>query len=97
MTRQLTAKELRTTLPDVVARVQKGERFVVVYRSRPVMQLVPLGVSDGPNAGDDLASNPLYRAEGLGSSTDGLHSEDHDAVLYGTAKRRRRTAGTRRR
>ncbi len=78
----LSTKELRASLASVVKRVQRGERITLLHRSRPVLQLVPLeGVPDT----SPLESDPLYGAGPLGRSTDGLSSDDHDAVLYGSA------------
>jgi antitoxin (DNA-binding transcriptional repressor) of toxin-antitoxin stability system len=76
----INAKRLRATLPDVVARVRKGTRFTVIYRSRPAFQIVP--VDDASLAAGALTDDPLYRAEGVGASKDGLTSADHDQVLY---------------
>jgi antitoxin (DNA-binding transcriptional repressor) of toxin-antitoxin stability system len=76
----INAKRLRATLPDVVERVRKGTRFTVIYRSRPAFQIVP--VTDAGEAAVSLADDPLYRAEAVGSSTDGRTSIDHDAILY---------------
>lgn len=82
MAKIISAKELRYALPDIVRRVRRGERYLVMYRSRPAFRLVP--VSDGPDAieGTSLADEPLYRAGPVGASTDGLASRDHDPVLY---------------
>ena len=77
----INAKRLRATLPDVVERVRKGTRFTVIYRSRPAFQIVPVNES-----GESLASlvdDPLYRAQAVGSSSDGRTAADHDAILYG--------------
>ena len=77
----INAKTLRASLPRVVARVRKGARYTVLYRSRPAFLIVPLdaaGTPSGPAVGDTL-----YRAEAVGTSTDGRASTDHDAVLYG--------------
>jgi antitoxin (DNA-binding transcriptional repressor) of toxin-antitoxin stability system len=76
----INAKTLRSELQSVIRRVQKGERFTVLYRSRPVCEIVP--VSAGPPAGD-LKDEPLYGAEAVGRSRDGRTSADHDEVLYG--------------
>lgn len=76
----INAKRLRATLPDVVERVRKGARFTVIYRSRPAFQIVP--VDDAGSASSSLADDPLYRAEPVGSSSDGRTSIDHDAILY---------------
>lgn len=76
----INAKRLRASLPDVVKRVRKGARFTVIYRSRPAFQIVPVNeVADAPAALDD---DPLYGAEPVGSSADGMTSRDHDAILY---------------
>jgi prevent-host-death family protein len=74
------AKELRASLPKVVAQVRKGARFTVIYRSRPAFRIVPLDDSEldlGP-----LETDPLFQAEPVGRSQDGGSASDHDAVLY---------------
>ena len=77
----INAKRLRGSLPDVVKRVRKGTRFTVIYRSRPAFQIVP--VSETEEALPPLSEDPLYKSKGLGRSTDGLSSTDHDKTLYG--------------
>ena len=77
----INAKELRASLPDVVARVRRGARYVVIYRSRPAFQIVPMDDSEKPNSGYEEDS--LYLARPLGRSTDGKCADDHDAILYG--------------
>lgn len=77
----INAKELRASLPEVVARVKKGARFMVLYRSRPAFQIVP--VDETPAAESPLETDPLYRAKPVGRSTDGLTAADHDVHLYG--------------
>lgn len=81
MDRTINAKELRSRLPDIVRRVRRGERFVVLYRSRPAFRLVPV---DDPEVAvlSPLDEDPLFAAEALGASTDGATSEDHDRLLY---------------
>ena len=76
----INAKQLRTSLPDVVARVRKGARVTVIYRSTPAFQIVPVDDEGAPRAA--LAADPLYRAEPVGHSTDGRTAADHDAILY---------------
>jgi antitoxin (DNA-binding transcriptional repressor) of toxin-antitoxin stability system len=79
--RTINTKELRASLPEIVRRVGRGERFTVLYRSRPAFRLIPIGASVvDPSR---LADDPLYQAEAIGHSTDGLGSEDHDRLLYG--------------
>ena len=84
MERTINVKELRADLPEIVRRVRRGERFVVLYRSRPAFRLVPVGESEAERG--PVADEPLYHAEAVGSSTDGLTARDHDAILYGTRR-----------
>jgi len=77
----ISAKQLRSSLPELVKRVRRGARFTVLYRSRPAFQVVPV---DAPvDAGGDLDSESLYRAKAVGRSADGRSAADHDALLYG--------------
>ena len=82
MERTINAKQLRASLPEMVERVRRGERFTVLYRSRPAFRIVPVG---DEHAEGELAleDDPIYRAEPVGRSTDGLSSRDHDRILYG--------------
>ena len=77
----INAKLLRATLPDVVERVRKGTRFTVIYRSRAAFQIVPVNESDQALA--PLVDDPLYRAQAVGSSSDGRTAAEHDLTLYG--------------
>jgi prevent-host-death family protein len=86
MERTINAKQLRATLPEIVRRVRRGERFTVLYRSRPAFRLVPVTES-GERDDVSLDGEPLYGAQALGCSTDGLAAEDHDSVLYGAPRR----------
>jgi prevent-host-death family protein len=83
MDRSINAKQLRASLPQIVRRVQKGERFLVLYRSRPAFRVVPVEPGDLRDE-IPLSEDPIYRAEAVGRSTDGLTSADHDKLLYGT-------------
>ena len=76
----INAKRLRATLPDVVERVRKGTRVTVIYRSQPAFQIIP--VDDKDSAPMSLAQDTLYRAQPVGSSSDGRTSIDHDKILY---------------
>lgn len=85
MDRTINAKELRAQLQSIVRSVQRGERFTVLYRSRPAFRIVPVNEEDrvkGP-----LGKDPLYRAEAVGASADGRIAADHDALLYGEPSR----------
>jgi antitoxin (DNA-binding transcriptional repressor) of toxin-antitoxin stability system len=76
----INAKDLRASLPAVVAKVRRGARFTVLYRSRPAFQVVPVDVPASPEAA--IEEDPLYRAKALGRSTDRRSAADHDTMLY---------------
>lgn len=76
----INAKRLRGSLPDVVARVRKGTRFTVIYRSRPAFQIVP--VDEAAQVSVALDEEPLYRAGPVGRSRDGRTAAGHDSQLY---------------
>lgn len=76
----LSAKQLRERLKDVVEQVRHGEKFTVLYRSRPAFDIVPVGT---PPAGSvPLESDSLYRAAPVGSSDSGDAAATHDDLLY---------------
>ena len=77
----INAKRLRGSLPEVVARVRKGTRFTVIYRSRPAFQIVP--VDEAVQVSTALDDEPLYRAAAVGRSRDKRTAADHDSQLYG--------------
>ena len=80
MSKVISAKALRANLGEILHKVRKGDRFTVIYRSRPVCQIVPIGAS-GIEPGK-LEDDSLYRAPAVGRSKDGRTSADHDAILY---------------
>lgn len=81
MARIINTKELRASLPDIVRRTRRGERFVVLHRSRPAFQVIPV---DENQLAERLPveDDPLFGADAVGRSTDGLAAADHDHVLY---------------
>lgn len=81
MDQLISAKELRATLPSVVERVRRGERFTVLYRSRAAFHIVPVSEA-GPGGAVPLEQDPLFRAPALGRSRDGKRAANHDAALY---------------
>jgi prevent-host-death family protein len=81
----IDAKTQRAELAAILEWVRKGERFTVVYRSRPVCRLVPVDVSE--EFQDPLEEDPLYRADVLGRSSDGLTAADHDLMPCGSRRR----------
>jgi antitoxin (DNA-binding transcriptional repressor) of toxin-antitoxin stability system len=76
----INTKELRASLPELVAKVRRGARFTVLYRSRPAFQMVPVEADLGTLP--PLKSDPLYRAKSVGRSTDGCSASGHDQLLY---------------
>lgn len=80
----INAETLRHDLARIVERVRKGEDFTVFHRSRPVFRIVPVpGAVEFGNIEDD----PLYKADAVGRSKDGLTAADHDRILYGESKK----------
>ncbi len=77
----INVKTLRQQLGRIIERVRKGERFTVLFRSRPAFEIVPVdgeGLDVGP-----LEDDPLYKAEPIGRSKDGRTAAEHDQILYG--------------
>ncbi len=83
MHKTINTKELRSSLSAIVESVKRGEHYTVLYRSRPAFRIVPL--DDEERVSYPLAKDPLYKAEAVGESSDGLTSADHDSLLYGTS------------
>lgn len=72
--------ELRDHAEDIVRAVQKGQRFVLTYRGRPVLRLEPCG--DRPKKG---AQDPFYRLADLAEPGSGsLSNAEIDKTVYGT-------------
>ena len=77
----INIRTLRSQLSQILERVRKGERFTILYQSRPVYQLIPLGEQE--TSPSTLEEDPLYRTEAVGRSTDDKTAADHDDLLYG--------------
>ena len=80
MPEMISAKQLRERLHDVVEMVRHGERFTVLYRSRPAFDIVPF--DSPPLDCIPLESDTLYRAPAVGASESGDAATRHDEVLY---------------
>lgn len=76
----INAKQLRERLQEVVDRVRRGGRFTVLYRSRPALDIVPVGKPSLDAV--PLELDPLYRAAPVGASDAGDAAARHDEVLY---------------
>lgn len=75
---------MRASLPRIVESVKQGDHFTVLYRSRPAFRIVPV---EDPDPGlIPLSKDPLYGAQAVGRSSDGLSGADHDAILYNGSK-----------
>ena len=77
----INIKELRASMPEVIKRVRKGDKYIVFYRSSPAFCIIPVDAQE--NTTTPLSNDPLYGASGVGSSSDGFAAEDHDTILYG--------------
>lgn len=82
MERTINVNELRATLPKIVESVRQGNQFVVRHRGQPAFRIVP--IESEAREVFPLKDDPLYQADAVGESTDGLSSTDHDDLLYKT-------------
>ena len=80
MPEKITAKQLWEQLQDVVEKVQHGERFTVLYRSRPAFGIVPVG--NPPLDSTPLEPDPLYQTPAVGASESGDAATRHNEMLY---------------
>jgi antitoxin (DNA-binding transcriptional repressor) of toxin-antitoxin stability system len=78
----INTKELRLNLPRIIRRIGEGQRYVVLHRSKPTFELIPLGADPRPLP--PVEQDPLFRLGPLGRSSDGAPAADHDRFLYGT-------------
>ena len=79
-TETINTKQLRTGLGRIIERARRGASFLVLHRSRPAFQIVPPEARHGSLP--PLDADPVFHAEALGRSKDGLRAADHDSVLY---------------
>jgi prevent-host-death family protein len=84
MQKTVNARQLRKELGAILERVRRGERYTVLYRSRPVCQLVPIDSAELIPA--ELEEDPLYGAGAVGESIDGRPGRHHDEFLYGSER-----------
>jgi prevent-host-death family protein len=77
----LNVKELRSSLPEIIKRVRQGDRFTILYRSKPAFRIVPVEAEEEITF--PLSDDSLYQAPPVGRSSDGLAARDHDITLYG--------------
>ena len=84
----ISAKILRQNLAKILKQAARGDNFTIVYRSRPLCQIGPIGALSRERV--DLDKEPLYRAGPLGRSADGKTAADHDELIYGDGSRHRK-------
>ena len=77
----INVKTLRRDMARILERVARGERFTVLYRSKPVCRLVPIEAAD--LAEGRVKDDSLFAMEPVGRSTDGRSAAEHDEDLYG--------------
>jgi antitoxin (DNA-binding transcriptional repressor) of toxin-antitoxin stability system len=77
----INTKQLRLDLPRIIRRIGEGQKYLVLHRSRPTFELVPL--DSDPRPLPSLARDPLFRLGAIGKSSDGSTAADHDRDLYG--------------
>lgn len=87
MQKTINTKELRTHLPEIIRLVRRGQRFLVLHRSRRAFCVVPADEASVGAEDRALADEPLYRAGPVGRSADRRSSRDHDEILYGARSR----------
>lgn len=83
VTEIINVKTLRRDMARILERVARGERFTVLYRSKPVCRLVPIESAD--LASGRFREDPLYGMAPVGRSTDSRTAADHDEDLYGAS------------
>lgn len=59
---EIGAYEAKTHLPELLERVQRGERFVITKHGRPVAELLPYAGHDSETARDALKAMRAVRA-----------------------------------
>lgn len=77
----INTKQLRSDLPRIIRRIGEGQKYLVLHRSKPTFELVPLDTDARPMP--PLERDPLFRLGPVGSSSDGSTAADHDRHLYG--------------
>lgn len=61
MTKLIGIKELQTNTKKIRLETEKGVRFIVVYRSKPVFEINP--ISENSDFADDLKLTGMYKEE----------------------------------
>ena len=69
-------------LPRIIRRIGEGQRFLVLYRSKPTFELIPPQAAAYPLP--PLEKDPIFHLGPLGKSNDCASAADHDRFLYGT-------------
>ena len=80
MEKVISIKELRTNLPAIRQKIQKGMGFVVIYRSKPIFKIEPLRPRDlqGNNLLKLFANPPREMLSKSKKSAAQIVSEERD-------------------
>ena len=84
MNRVINARELRKSLGDVLHRVEQGERFTVVYRSRLMGQIVPC-VDPESDSESKSESSEVFANDDSTATQDLLERLRHRAAQHGVS------------
>lgn len=85
MDRTINAKDLRHSLAEVVQRARAGDRYVVLYRSRPAFRIVPIEPEADETDLPPLEDDPMFGALAKGNSK-GRQKLTDDEIIYGTKR-----------
>lgn len=69
--------EFRKNAESILKRAMRGEKLVLSYRGRPVVQLAPY------HAGQINRDDPFYQLAGLSEPAGTLSNKEMDRVIYG--------------
>ena len=77
----ISVKELRQNFPSVRAQLKKGEKFIVIYQSKPIATLEPLGDRESLNVEFDEDMEAAALSD-LDSFTDPDEYLNEDQIKY---------------
>lgn len=75
---QISMLDLRRDAEGIIRKIERGARFMLTYRGKPVARLEPV------ESGAAEASDPFYRLGNLADPSAGpLTNQQIDDILYG--------------
>ena len=75
--KKLSMVEFRRRARRIIARLQKGDRYVLTYRGRSVARLESITAREDPH--DD----PFFDLPSLARATSSMSNREIDRVIYG--------------